>query len=48
MAGLDASLSVLETDGHGGVLLPLHRAVSGFHFHGNQRLVLKTLSVLID
>lgn len=30
------------------MLLPLHRAVSGFHFHGNQRLVLKTLSVLID
>lgn len=31
-----------------GKLLPLHRAVSGFHFHGNQRLLLKTLAVLIE
>ena len=29
-------------------MLPLHRAVSGFHFHGNQNLLLKTLAVLIE
>ena len=28
--------------------LPLHRAVSGFHFHGNQRFLLRTLAVLLD
>ena len=29
-------------------MLPLHRAVSGFHFHGNHKLLLKTLAVLIE
>ena len=31
-----------------GSLLPLHRAVSGFHFHGNLRLLLSTLRTLLD
>lgn len=28
--------------------LPLHRAVSGFHFHGKERRLLETLAVLIQ
>ena len=29
-------------------LLPLHRAISGFHFHGVQHLLLSTLQVLVE
>jgi len=29
-------------------LLPLHRAVSGFHFHGNKRLLMNTLGTLLN
>uniref|UniRef100_A0A6U4EIJ7 Uncharacterized protein n=1 Tax=Phaeomonas parva TaxID=124430 RepID=A0A6U4EIJ7_9STRA len=29
-------------------LLPLHRAVSGFHFHGNKRLLVSTLVTLLN
>jgi hypothetical protein len=28
-------------------ILPLHRALSGFHFHGNQKLLVKTLATLL-
>lgn len=28
-------------------ILPLHRALSGFHFHGNQKLLIKTCATLL-
>jgi hypothetical protein len=29
-------------------ILPLHRAVSGFHFHGNHKILINTLSTLLE
>jgi ankyrin repeat protein len=55
-AGIDSIQAAAASDASGSgsgnsplsSMLPLHRAVSGFHFHGNQRLLLKTLGVLIE
>ena len=42
--GSDTERFLLSLNG----LLPLHRAISGFHFHGVQHLLLSTLQVLVE
>ena len=38
----------LRESGVGPGFLPLHKAISGFHFHGSKRLTARVLQVLVD